>query len=176
MKYFSFLFCCFFLKSEFTVFSCFVRFSCFLVCFFFLILKNWSWWYLTEFESTNNKFGIIVMAMWFDKSLVVREKGESQNGCYKKTNHVKISEKWTFLPLDTHTWVYVTGGKKCLFFRKFGMLCFLVTPVLRFILLPYCRWNTVFHKFVIFLYEDHDAFMRQNRNLHTKRLHLYCIL
>ena len=31
------------------------------------------------------------------------------------------------------------GGKKCSFFGKFGVFCFLVTPVLRFALLPYCR-------------------------------------
>ena len=33
----------------------------------------------------------------------------------------------------------VSGGKKCLFFGKFGLLCFLETPVLRFALLPYYR-------------------------------------
>ena len=33
---------------------------------------------------------------------------------------------------DTHTCVCVSGGKKCSFFGKFGVLCFLVTPVLRF--------------------------------------------
>ena len=33
----------------------------------------------------------------------------------------------------------VSGGKKCSFFGKFGMLCFLETPVLRFALLPYYR-------------------------------------
>ena len=26
-------------------------------------------------------------------SLVIRQKGESQNGCFKKTKHAKISEK-----------------------------------------------------------------------------------
>ena len=30
-------------------------------------------------------------------SLVVRQKGEPENGCYKKAKHVKISEKRTFL-------------------------------------------------------------------------------
>ena len=33
----------------------------------------------------------------------------------------------------------VSKGKKCLFFRKFGVLSYLLTPVLRFTLLPYCR-------------------------------------
>ena len=35
--------------------------------------------------------------------------------------------------------------KKCSFFGKFGMLCFLETPVLRFALLPYYRPILVYH-------------------------------
>ena len=31
------------------------------------------------------------------------------------------------------------GGKKCSFFGKFGVVCFLVTSILRFALLPYYR-------------------------------------
>ena len=38
----------------------------------------------------------------------------------------------------------VSGGKKCSFFGKFGMLYFLETPVLRFALLPYYRRITTF--------------------------------
>ena len=35
------------------------------------------------------------------------QKGKSQNGCYKKTNHVKFSKKKKyFLSPDTHTCVY----------------------------------------------------------------------
>ena len=44
-----------------------------------------------------------------------------------------------FLPPDTHTYVCVSGGKKRSFFGKFGVLCILVTSVLRFALLPYYR-------------------------------------
>ena len=33
--------------------------------------------------------------------------------------------------------VCVLGGKKCSFFGKFDLLCFLETPVLKFTLLPY---------------------------------------
>ena len=37
-------------------------------------------------------------------SSVIRQKDESQNGCYKETKHVKCSEKNEyFLPPDTHT-------------------------------------------------------------------------
>ena len=35
-----------------------------------------------------------------------------------------------------HTYVCVSGSKKCSFFDKFGALCFLVTSVLSLILLP----------------------------------------
>ena len=39
--------------------------------------------------------------------------------------------------------VCVSGGKKCSFFIKFGVLCFFVTPISRFAILPYCRRNTL---------------------------------
>ena len=38
-----------------------------------------------------------------NKSSAIRQKGESRNGCYKKTKHAKFSEKRTFLTPDTHT-------------------------------------------------------------------------
>ena len=38
--------------------------------------------------------------------------------------------------------MYVSRGKKCSFFGKYGVLCFLETPVLTFTLLVYYRWNT----------------------------------
>ena len=37
------------------------------------------------------------------------------------------------------TYVRISEGKKCSFFRKFDVLFFLETPVLRFVLLPYYR-------------------------------------
>ena len=42
-------------------------------------------------------------------------------------------------------YVCVSGGKKCSFFGKFGMLCFLETPVLRFSLSPY-YWRLMLGK------------------------------
>ena len=35
-------------------------------------------------------------------SLVIRQKGKSQNGCFKKTKHSSFPKKEHFLPLDTH--------------------------------------------------------------------------
>ena len=64
---------------------------------------------------------------------VIRQKGESQNGCFNKAKHAKISEKQTFLT------PCASGGKKCLFFGNFGVLCSLEISVLRFALLPYYR-------------------------------------
>ena len=46
-------------------------------------------------------------------SSVIWQRGESQNGCYKH-----------FLPPDTRTCVCISGGKKCSFFEKFGVLLF----------------------------------------------------
>ena len=56
------------------------------------------------------------------KSSVIRQKGESQSGCLKKTKHAKFSKKRTFFT----PW-YVHAG------------CFLEIPVLRFALLPFYR-------------------------------------
>ena len=38
-----------------------------------------------------------------------------------------------------HTYMCISGGKKCSFFGKLGVLCFIETPNLRFVLLPYYR-------------------------------------
>ena len=42
----------------------------------------------------------------------IKQKGELQNRCYKKTKHSKFYENEYFLPPDTHTHVCVSGGKK----------------------------------------------------------------
>ena len=86
--------------------------------------------------TTITSFWCLYCYLWTDfsqmkwgNSSVIRQKGASQNGCYKKTKQAKFPEKPAFLS--------PAGVKKCLFFGKFDVLCFLVTPVLRF--LPYCR-------------------------------------
>ena len=58
-----------------------------------------------------------------------------------------------FLPSDTHTYVCLSGGKKCWFFGKSDVLCFLETPVLRFALSPYYRQYQVFELQVGFCIE-----------------------
>ena len=44
----------------------------------------------------------------------IRQKGESRNGCYKKTKHSKFSEKQTFLTpwcafLDVSSWLAINN-------------------------------------------------------------------
>ena len=55
-----------------------------------------------------------------------KTKGRISKRVFPKNKH--------FLPPP---YVCVSGGKKCLFFGNFGVLCFLKTPVLRFTPLPY---------------------------------------
>ena len=70
---------------------------------------------------------------------VIGQKGESPN----------FPKNEDFLPPDTHTYVCVSASKKYSFCGKFGVLCSLEIPVLRFALLPYYRrvllYFNVFH-------------------------------
>ena len=63
---------------------------------------------------------------YWNNSLVIRQKDESQTRGNKKTKHAIIFKKH-FLLFDTHT------------YGKFGVLCSLVTYLLRFVSLPYHR-------------------------------------
>ena len=76
-------------------------------------------------------------------SSVIRRKGESQSGVPRKQNMPNFPKNEHFLPPDTHTYVRVSGEKKCSFFGNFDVPCFLETPV-RFALLPYHRRVVIF--------------------------------
>ena len=81
-------------------------------------------------------------------STEINQKGECQNGCFKTTKHAKFSEKQTFLTpwyIHTHTHTHTHTHS----FSKFGVLCFLEKPILRFVLLLYYQryqlfWNHTF--------------------------------
>ena len=81
--------------------------------------------------------GTVTTESSFNNSSVIRQKGECRNESFKKTKHAKFSKNRTFLSPDMHTYVFVSGGKDCSFFGKFGALCFL--KHLLFALLPYYR-------------------------------------
>ena len=50
----------------------------------------------------------------------------------RKQSTPNFPENEHFLPPYTYTYLHVSGSKKCLFFGKLGVLCFLVTSILRF--------------------------------------------
>ena len=54
-----------------------------------------------------------------------------------RKQHAESFEKQTFPTPDTHTCVCISEGKKYLFFEEIGVVFVLVTPVLRFALLPF---------------------------------------
>ena len=63
------------------------------------------------------------MVVTFLFSLVIRQKGESQNGCFKKTKHVKFSEKRTFI-----FWCAYQGVRNVHFLENLACFVFLKHP------------------------------------------------
>ena len=58
---------------------------------------NISRFFLVIFLEINLNFPLVHLDMILLNSSGIRQKGESQNGCFKKAKHAKISEKQTFL-------------------------------------------------------------------------------
>ena len=86
-------------------------------------------WLLLKKQKDTSK--CIFLTTWWNSesnSLVIKQKGESQNGCFKKTKHVEFSEKKNI----SYPLIRI---RTC--FVKFGVFRFRETPVLRFSLLPY---------------------------------------
>ena len=81
----------------------------------------------------------------------------------KKRNFPKHVHFW---PSDTQTYICILGGKKCLFFGKFGTLSFLVTFVLRFPLLPYHQ--------LVFKFDTGIWMYKSNISIH-QQVFLCCI-
>ena len=76
------------------------------------------------------------------KSMVITQKMNFRKGVTRKQSTPNFTKNEHILPPHTHTSVCISGDKKWLLFGKFGVFCFLVTPVLRFALLPYCPRNS----------------------------------
>ena len=86
-----------------------------------------------------------------DTASLIRQKGKPQNGCFKKTKQAKQIFRKTNISnplICTRTCEY-QGVRNVRFFEKFGVLCFLETPVLRFALLRYCQRLAEVHAFFI---------------------------
>ena len=65
------------------------------------------------------------------KASVIRQKGDLKTGASRKQNAPNFPKNEHFLPPNMHTYVRVSSGKKCSFFRKFDVLCLLEKPVFR---------------------------------------------
>ena len=81
----------------------------------------------TDVTESENIFGHCKVT--FKNSSVIRQKGKSESGCFKKIKHAKFSKK-TNISIK---------GKKCLIFGKISVFCFLETPFFMLALLPYYR-------------------------------------
>ena len=96
-----------------------------------------------DYETNNNNYFnricFVLAPSYIELPSFLPQKSESQNGFFKKTKHAKFPKNEHFLPPDTHTYVCVSRGRKCSFFGKLGVLCFLEILALRFVLLPYYR-------------------------------------
>ena len=57
-------------------------------------------------------------------SSAIGQKDGSQNGCYKKTKHGKLSKNEHFLPHDTYAYACVSGGKKYSFSETLSCFVF----------------------------------------------------
>ena len=94
-----------------------------------------------DYETNNNNYFnricFVLAPSYIELPSFLPQKSESQNGFFKKTKHAKFPKNEHFLPPDTY--VCVSRGRKCSFFGKLGVLCFLEILALRFVLLPYYR-------------------------------------
>ena len=108
-----------------------------------VLLKSWGInWFLRLFSPIQKEgfhsFTNDLPIHW--KSLIVSNKAKRkfQNRCHKKTKQAKFFRKTniSYPQIRTRTCTY-QEVRKFPFSEKFGLLCFLVTPVLKFTLLSY---------------------------------------
>ena len=67
-------------------------------------------------------------------------------------------------------------GKKCSFFGKFGVLCFLVTSAVRFALLLYYRRNKVYCHCKLVLFELGHTFTEKLGTLERLSVHKLIVM
>ena len=83
----------------------------------------------------------------------IRQKGQISKQVLQENKARQIFRKANFLtPWYAHVRVRIKG-KKCSFFRKFGALCLMATPFLKFVFFPYC-WLIITFNLAGFTYLD----------------------
>ena len=97
-----------------------------------------------------------------------------KTGVSRKQSTPNFPKNEHFLPHDKHTYVCISGGKKCSFFEKFGVLCFLEAPVLRSAHFPYYRLVTnrliQHHSFKIFNLKQGNLINKFCNSVATRQL------
>ena len=78
---------------------------------------------------------------------VIRKKGESQSWCFKKAKHAKFLKNKHFLLPDTHMYICISGGQKCLFFGILACFAFLKLLKHPFSDSPFCLIPDDFENF-----------------------------
>ena len=89
----------------------------------------WFWFYRDKFTGKGSQFGILLtLTMCNFSSLVIRQKGESQNGCFKKKSVPNFSKNEYFLPPDTHAYVCIQVVRNVCFLGNLTCFVFLKHP------------------------------------------------
>ena len=98
-------------KSVCLIFSLFLSVQVTVTFIVYLPIVIYKLHYFSKKIKENNNLKIKKSRKWCcDNSSVIRQKGESQIECFKKTKHVKFSEKRTFLtPWYAHARVGIRG-------------------------------------------------------------------
>ena len=107
-------------------------------------------------QSNVRKATCLVMGLWFQAIFVIlceissipsicnKKKGWISKRVFQEKKACQIFQKMiiSYTMIHIRPFAYKGGGKKCSLFEKFGVLCFLETPVMGFALLPYYRPKT----------------------------------
>ena len=72
---------------------------------------------------------VILVSFSKQISSVRRQKGKTQNGGYKKTKHVKFSEKQTLFTPCMHSFVGISGDKRYLILENLACFVFLYSSL-----------------------------------------------
>ena len=65
----------------------------------------------------------------FINSLIIKQKGESQNGCYKRKQSMpNCLKNEDFLPSNTHTYAFISGVRNVNFSENLAYFVFLLPP------------------------------------------------
>ena len=112
-----------------------------------LIRLKQHFWQIYLFGQTKNQYFVPIWALCRhseDTQVFCHSRHSGTRGTLalkelKELGHSRYPETYSYVPNKRGKGGSFMGREKCSFFGKFGVLCLLKTPVLRFTLLPYYR-------------------------------------